>query len=153
MRRSGLRASVQVNVRTERKEGARRQNARTSSVLIDAGTCGRTKEFPPECRDSDYEKRIKSAYPIHPELFDRLYTDWSTLVKLQRPRGVLRLTAAVIHSLGEKGDRNPLVMPSMVPIDDSRVQFEAHPISLRCLDSHVGEGYRWPRLFAFAHRR
>ena len=25
------------------------------------------QEFPPECRDADYEKRIKSAYPIHPE--------------------------------------------------------------------------------------
>ena len=36
-------------------------------------------EFPPECRDADYEKRIKAAYPIHPEIFDRLYTDWSTL--------------------------------------------------------------------------
>jgi predicted AAA+ superfamily ATPase len=43
--------------------------------------------------------RIKAAYPIHPEIFDRLYTDWSTLVKFQRTRGVLRLMAAVIHSL------------------------------------------------------
>jgi predicted AAA+ superfamily ATPase len=33
------------------------------------------QEFPPECRDADYEKRIKAAYPIHPEIFDRLYTD------------------------------------------------------------------------------
>ena len=64
-------------------------------------------EFPPECRESEYEKRIKAAYPIHPEIFDRLYTDWSTLVKFQRTRGVLRLMAAVIHSLWEKGDRNP----------------------------------------------
>ncbi|EQD46283.1 AAA family ATPase, partial [mine drainage metagenome] len=30
-------------------------------------------EFPPECRDADYEKRLKAAYPIHPEIFDRLY--------------------------------------------------------------------------------
>ena len=41
-------------------------------------------EFPPECRESEYEQRIKMAYPIHPEIFDRLYTDWSTLVKFQR---------------------------------------------------------------------
>src|SRR6185503_15858141 len=68
-------------------------------------------EFPPECRAGDYEKRMKDAYPIHPEIFDRLYTDWSTLVKFQRTRGVLRLMAAVIHSLWEKGDRNPLIMP------------------------------------------
>jgi len=44
------------------------------------------QEFPPECHDADYEKRIKAAYPIHPEIFDRLYTDWSTLVKFQRTR-------------------------------------------------------------------
>ena len=81
-------------------------------------------EFPPECRSGDYEKRIQAAYPIHPEIFDRLYTDWSTLVKFQRTRGVLRLMAAVIHSLWEKGDRSPLILPSTIPIDDPRVQFE-----------------------------
>jgi len=81
-------------------------------------------EFPPECSESDYEKRLKAAYPIHPEVFDRLYTDWSTLVKFQRTRGVLRLMAAVIHSLWENGDRNPLILPSSIPIDDHRVQFE-----------------------------
>jgi predicted AAA+ superfamily ATPase len=82
------------------------------------------QEFPPECRDSEYEKRLKAAYPIHPEIFDRLYNDWSTLVKFQRTRGVLRLMAAVIHSLWEKGDRNPLILPANMAIDDPRVQFE-----------------------------
>jgi len=82
------------------------------------------QEFPPECRDADYEKRLKAAYPIHPEIFDRLYGDWSTLVKFQRTRGVLRLMAAVIHSLWEKGDRNPLILPANISIDDPRVQFE-----------------------------
>lgn len=81
-------------------------------------------EFPPECRGGEYEKRIQAAFPIHPEIFDRLYTDWSTLVKFQRTRGVLRLMAAVIHSLWEKGDRSPLILPSTIPIDDPRVQFE-----------------------------
>lgn len=82
------------------------------------------QEFPPECREADYENRIKAAYPIHPEIFDRLYTDWSTLVKFQRTRGVLRLMAAVIHTLWEKGDKNPIILPSLIPIDDRRVQFE-----------------------------
>ncbi len=82
------------------------------------------QEFPPECRDADYEKRLRAAYPIHPEIFDRLYTDWSTLVKFQRTRGVLRLMAAVIHSLWEKGDRNPMILPANISIDDPRVQFE-----------------------------
>jgi predicted AAA+ superfamily ATPase len=94
--------------------------ARAFSDLYQA----QSPEFPTECRSGDYEKRIQAAYPIHPEIFDRLYEDWSTLVKFQRTRGVLRLMAAVIHSLWEKGDRSPLILPSTIPIDDSRVQFE-----------------------------
>jgi len=82
------------------------------------------QEFPSECKESDYEKRLKAAYPIHPEIFDRLYGDWSTLVKFQRTRGVLRLMAAVIHSLWDKGDRNALILPASIPIEDTRVQFE-----------------------------
>ncbi|MDQ2104422.1 Swt1 family HEPN domain-containing protein [Azospirillum isscasi] len=85
---------------------------------------GQHQEFPPECRDSDYENRLRAAYPIHPEVFDRLYTDWSTQPKFQRTRGVLRLMAAVIHSLWEKGDRNPMIMPGNLPIDDPRVRDE-----------------------------
>ena len=82
------------------------------------------QEFPTECRDADYERRLRAAYPIHPEVFDRLYTDWSTLVKFQRTRGVLRLMAAVIHSLWDRGDRNPLIMPAHIPIDDPHVRNE-----------------------------
>ena len=80
--------------------------------------------FPVECSEPDYKKRIVSAYPIHPEVFERLYTDWSTLRKFQRTRGVLRLMAAVIHSLWEKGDRSPLIMPAHIHLEDSRVQTE-----------------------------
>lgn len=82
------------------------------------------QEFPPEAKDAEYEQRIKAAYPIHPEIFDRLYTDWSTLIKFQRTRGVLRLMAAVIHSLWDNQDRNSLIMPGNIPIDDPRVQSE-----------------------------
>ncbi len=32
--------------------------------------------------------------------------------------------AAVIHTLWEKGDRNPLILPGNIPIEDHRVQFE-----------------------------
>ena len=85
---------------------------------------GQRHEFPPECRSADYEQRLKAAYPIHPEIFDRLYSDWSTLVTFQRTRGVLRLMAAVIHSLWQKGDSSPLILPANLSIDDPRVQFE-----------------------------
>jgi len=81
-------------------------------------------EFPTDVQSTEYEERIKGAYPIHPEVFDRLYTDWSTLVKFQRTRGVLRLMATVIHYLWEQGDKNPLIMPSLIPMDDPRIQNE-----------------------------
>ncbi len=82
------------------------------------------QEFPSECKEADYERRMKAAYPIHPELFDRLYSDWSTLDKFQRTRGVLRLMAKVIHSLWERNDQSLMIMPAHVPMDDPQVQSE-----------------------------
>ncbi|PKQ27862.1 MAG: AAA+ family ATPase [Candidatus Anoxymicrobium japonicum] len=82
------------------------------------------QEFPNPCREANYERRMKAAYPIHPELFDRLFEDWSTLEKFQRTRGVLRLMAAVINSLWERQDNSLLIMPASVPMEDQRVGFE-----------------------------
>lgn len=83
-----------------------------------------SQEFPSECKEADYERRMKAAYPIHPELFDRLYTDWSTLDKFQRTRGVLRLMAKVIHSLWERNDQSLMIMPAHIAMDDQQVQSE-----------------------------
>jgi hypothetical protein len=85
---------------------------------------GQAQEFPSGCGETAYEKRVKAAYPIHPELFDRLYEDWSTLARFQRTRGVLRLMAAVIHTLWETGDKSPLIMPASLPMDAESVSFE-----------------------------
>lgn len=82
------------------------------------------QDFPAETREGAYERRMQAAYPIHPELFDRLYSEWSSLEKFQRTRGVLRLMAAVIHALWERGDSNLLILPATVPIDDANVQAE-----------------------------
>src|SRR5947209_10027580 len=82
------------------------------------------QEFPSHCREAEYERRIKAAYPIHPELFDRLYNDWSSIEKFQRTRGVLRLMAAVVHTLWERQDASPLILPANVPIDEGAVQSE-----------------------------
>ncbi|GAB06338.1 DUF499 domain-containing protein [Gordonia amarae] len=82
------------------------------------------KEFPSGVGDSAYESRIRAAYPIHPELLDRLYSDWSTLEKFQRTRGVLRLMSHVIHQLYERGDSSPLIMPGSVPLDAQPVRSE-----------------------------
>ena len=82
------------------------------------------QEFPKDCREAAYEQRLKAAYPIHPEIFARLYSDWSALAKFQRTRGVLRLMAAVIHHQWEQGAGSPLIMPGDLALDDGRVQAE-----------------------------
>lgn len=81
-------------------------------------------EFPSGCSEGDYERRLTAAYPIHPEMFDRLYGEWSTLDKFQRTRGVLRLMAAVVHELWERNDASLLVMPATIPIDAPAVSSE-----------------------------
>ncbi len=82
------------------------------------------QEYPGDASKPDYEKRLRAAYPIHPELFDRLYNDWSTLDKFQRTRGVLRLMASVIHTLWERQDRGLLILPASVPMDDDDIAGE-----------------------------
>lgn len=81
-------------------------------------------EFPSETARRDYITRMQSAYPIHPEMFDRLYEDWSTLERFQRTRGVLRLMAAVIHQLWERGDKSLLIMPGTLPLAANPVRNE-----------------------------
>lgn len=44
-------------------------------------------DFPLEAKEIEYKKRLLSCYPIHPEVFDRLYEDWATLERFQRTRG------------------------------------------------------------------
>ena len=83
-----------------------------------------SSEFPSECRERDYERLMQISYPIHPELFVRLYQDWSALERFQRTRGVLRLMAKVIWSLWDRQDRSLMIMPSMIPLDEAEVQAE-----------------------------
>lgn len=78
-------------------------------------------QFPVEAEQPAYEARIARSYPIHPELFDRLYEDWSTLPRFQRTRGVLNLLSAVVHALWTSGDQSPLILSGNVPLDDARV--------------------------------
>jgi len=82
------------------------------------------QEFPSDAGKSEYERRMRAAYPIHPELFERLYNDWSTLDKFQRTRGVLRLMSAVIHALWEREDKGLMILPASVPVDAPAVQSE-----------------------------
>ena len=81
-------------------------------------------DFPPECREARYAERLKACYPIHPEVFERLYNDWATLERFQRTRGVLRLMAAVIHDLWSRNDASLLILPGSVGLDAPAVRDE-----------------------------
>jgi hypothetical protein len=81
-------------------------------------------DFPQGCADEDYRRKLEKAYPIHPELFDQLYTCWGSLEKFQRTRGVLRLMAQAIHELWMSGDPSVMIMPGSVAINSPRVEPE-----------------------------
>jgi uncharacterized protein len=81
-------------------------------------------KFPADTRDGAYLRRLKASYPIHPEVFERLYEDWSTLPKFQRTRGVLRLMARLVHSLWRGDNKDFFVLPGSIPLDDHNVRNE-----------------------------
>lgn len=82
-------------------------------------------DFPHETQESRYYDRLLNAYPIHPEVFDRLYEDWSSLDNFQRTRGVLKLMAKVIHRLWKDGNNDLLILPGSIPLYDPDVRNEA----------------------------
>ena len=81
-------------------------------------------DFPQGCGDEDYRRKLEKSYPIHPEMFDQLYTSWGSLEKFQRTRGVLRLMAQVIHELWMGNDPSVMIMPGSVAISSARVEPE-----------------------------
>lgn len=82
-------------------------------------------DFPHETQEGRYYERLWNAYPIHPEVFDRLYEDWSSLDNFQRTRGVLKLMAKVIHRLWKDNNHDLLVLPGSLPLYDADVRNEA----------------------------
>ena len=84
-----------------------------------------SSDFPAETQKSGYLQRLIQAYPIHPEVFDRLYENWSTLDTFQRTRGVLKFMAKVIYKLWKDGNTNPLIMPGDLPLMDPDTRNEA----------------------------
>ena len=82
------------------------------------------KSFPQGVHEARYHERMKACYPIHPEIFDRLHLDWSTIHEFQRTRGVLRLMANWIGRLYRRADTSPLIMPANLPLDDPVISSE-----------------------------
>ncbi len=90
-------------------------------------------KLPSETQEARYFDRLVQAFPIHPEVFDRLYEDWSTLDSFQRTRGVLKLMAQAIHELWARDNRDLLILPSSLPFYRGKVRDE--------LLSHLAQGW------------
>lgn len=101
-------------------EEARDETCRAFSKLYAESN----SDFPAECKERKYFEQMKAAYPIHPEVFDRLYDDWAAIEGFQRTRGVLRLMAFVIHELWTRGDKSLMIMPGTLPLDSPKVRDE-----------------------------
>ena len=81
-------------------------------------------EYPQGVTEQNYLARMKSCYPIHPEVFDRLYSDWSSIPEFQRTRGVLRMMATCVNRLYLNSDSSPLIMPADLPLSDDQLANE-----------------------------
>lgn len=75
-------------------------------------------KLPTETQEARYFDRLKQAYPIHPEVFDRLYEDWTTIDGFQRTRGVLKLMAKVIYRLWKDDNKDLVILPGSLPLYD-----------------------------------
>jgi uncharacterized protein len=80
--------------------------------------------LPSETQEHRYVERLLQAYPIHPEIFDRLYEDWTTIDGFQRTRGVLKLMAKVIYRLWKDDNKDWMILPGSLPLDDSNSRNE-----------------------------
>lgn len=92
-----------------------------------------SSDFPTNAKEVDYFQRMRSCYPIHPEIFDRLYEDWATIERFQKTRGVLRLMAAVVHNLWMNQDGSLLILPGSISLDVANIRDE--------LTRHVGDNW------------
>ncbi len=81
-------------------------------------------KLPAETQEGRYYDRLVQAYPIHPEIFDRLYEDWTTIDGFQRTRGVLKLMAKVIYRLWKDDNKDQLIMPGSLPLHDGSTRNE-----------------------------
>jgi predicted AAA+ superfamily ATPase len=81
-------------------------------------------KLPNETQEGRYYDRLVNAYPIHPEVFDRLYEDWTSIEGFQRTRGVLKLMAKVIFRLWKDDNKDLIILPGSIPLHDGSTRNE-----------------------------
>jgi hypothetical protein len=107
-----------------RDEAARDQVCETFSRMY----ANARRDYPEEVSEPRYLERMKACYPIHPEIFDRLYSDWSSIPRFQRTRAVLRMMANCINRLYLREDPSPLIMPANLTLSDPELSNEFLPL-------------------------
>ena len=107
-----------------RDEGARDRVCETFSRMY----TNARRDYPEEVSEPRYLERMKACYPIHPEIFDRLYSDWSSIPRFQRTRAVLRMMANCINRLYLREDPSPLIMPANLTLNDPELANEFLPL-------------------------
>ena len=107
-----------------RDEAARDQVCETFSRMY----ANARRDYPEEVSEPRYLERLKACYPIHPEIFDRLYSDWSSIPRFQRTRAVLRMMANCINRLYLREDPSPLIMPANLTLSDPELANEFLPL-------------------------
>ena len=93
----------------------------------------RPKDFPTGVRARPSTGAAWSCHPIHPELFDRFFEDWSTLDKV--PAHSRCPAADGGRDLGavKRDDRSLMIMPGTLPIDSAPVLSGADEVPRRGL--------------------
>jgi len=76
----------------------------------------------PEVKEVAYRDKIEHAYPFHPELIDLLYERWGSYSTFQRTRGVMTLLAWVVHDLYKQRSPSPLIYPSLVNLENTKIR-------------------------------
>lgn len=81
-------------------------------------------KLPQETQDARYLDRMLQSYPIHPEVFAQLYSEWTTIQDFQRTRGVLKLMAKVIYRLWQDNNNDLMILPGSLPLYDGSARSE-----------------------------
>jgi len=81
-------------------------------------------KLPQETQESRYYDRMVQSYPIHPEVFNQLYEEWTTIEGFQRTRGVLKLMAKVIYRLWQDDNKDLMILPGSLPLYDGSARNE-----------------------------
>lgn len=79
-------------------------------------------EFPSDAQEAGYRAKLLRSYPIHPEVFDQLYSNWTTLERFQRTRGVLKMMSNAIHYLWTHDNQDLMILPGSLPLGDGQTQ-------------------------------